>query len=63
MWHLCLSKTFLHSLVGGTDNRLKITGNNLIKAGFLENEIRVQFCMYYKDHLTIIRRDDLIPLQ
>ena len=56
---ICLSKTFLHSLVGGTDNRLKIRGNNLIRAGFLENDIRVQFCMYYKDHL----RDDLIPLQ
>ena len=34
-----------------------------MRAGFLEKDITGQFYLYYKDHLPIIRRDDLFALQ
>ena len=60
---ICLSETFLDSAIESDDTRLNIEGYNLIRADHPGNKKRRGVCMYYKDYLLIIRRDDLCILQ
>lgn len=46
------------------DNRIYIKGYNFVGAHFPGyNKGEVYVCMYYKDHLLLIRRGDLFTLQ
>ena len=60
---ICLSETFLDSSIESDDKRLNIEGYNLIRADHPRNKKREGVCMYYKDYLRIIRRDDLCTFQ
>ena len=66
---ICLSQTVLDSSIKIANNRLNIeSGKNrlridLLGAYFSGNNKRRGLCIYYKDHLPAIRRDDLCILQ
>ena len=60
---ICLLETFLDSSVPIDDNRLSIPGYSMMRADHPSNTKRGGVCLYYKEHLPIIRRDDISNLQ
>ena len=60
---ICLSETFLDSPISNEDERINIKGYNLLWADHPNNKKRGGVCMYYKEHLPIIKRDDLCTLK
>ena len=60
---ICLSETFLDSSIPIDDNRLSIPGYSMMRADHPSNTKRGGECLYYKEHLPIIRRDDTCNLQ
>ena len=60
---ICLSETFLDSSIPIDDNRLSIPGYSMMRADHPSNTKRGGVCLYYKEHLPIIRRDDISNLQ
>ena len=56
---ICLSETFLDSSISNDDERINIKGCNLLPADHPSNKKRERVCMYYKEHLPIIKRNDL----
>ena len=59
---VCLSETFLNSSIQNDDHKLKIDGYNLIRFDHRSDSKKVGVCIYYKEHITLIRRDDLCTL-
>ena len=59
---ICLTETFLDSSVENDDDRISIPGYNLLRADHPSNTKRGGVCIYYKDHLPIIKRNDLCQL-
>ena len=57
-----LTETFLDSSVENDDDRISIPGYNLLCADHPSNTKRGGVCIYYKDHLPIIKRNDLCQL-
>ena len=57
-----LTETFLDSSVENDDDRISIPGYNLLCADHPSNTKRGGACIYYKDHLPIIKRNDLCQL-
>ena len=53
---ICLSETFLNSSLDSEDDGLKIEGYN--PSGSKRGDV----CVYYKEHVPLIRRDDLCTL-
>ena len=45
------------------DNRLSIPGYSMMRADHPSNTKRGGVCLYYKEHLPIIRRDDISNLK
>ena len=60
---ICLPETFLDSSIPIDDNRLSIPGYSMMRADHPSNTKRGGECLYYKEHLPIIRRDDTSNLQ
>ena len=60
---ICLSETFLDSSISNDDERINIKSYNLLREDHLNNKKRGGVCMYYKEHLPIIKRDDLCTLK
>ena len=56
---ICLSETFLHSSITIDDNKLSIPGYSMMRADHPSNIKRGGVCLYYKEHLPIIQRDDI----
>ena len=55
---ICLTETFLDSSVENDDDRISIPGYNLLRADHPSNTKRGGVCIYYKDHLPIIKRNN-----
>ena len=55
-------ETFLNSSIQTSDNRILIDGYHLTKADHLSNSERGRVCIYYKDHIPLIKRDDICTL-
>ena len=60
---ICLSGTFLDSSIPIDDNRLSIPGYSMMRADHPSNTKRGGVCLYYKEHLRIIRRNDISNLK
>ena len=57
-----LSKAFLDSSIEANNPKLNIPGYNLLRSDHPSNIKRGGVCMFYKDYLPVIRRDDLCAL-
>ena len=60
---ICLSEIFLNSTNSNDDERINIKGHNLLRVDRSSNKKRGGVCMYNKEHLPIIKRDDLCTLK
>ena len=59
---ICLTETFLDSLIENDDDRISIPGYNILRTDHPCNGKRGGVCIYYKDLLPIIKRNDLCQL-
>ena len=59
---ICLSGTFLYPSIDSSDERITIERHNLLRADHPSNKERGGVCIYYKEHLPVIKRDDLCNL-
>ena len=59
---ICLSETFLNSSIQSGDNRIKLDGYNLIRSDHPSDLKRRGVCIYYKEHIPLIKRDDTCTL-
>ena len=59
---ICLTETFPDSSIEIDDDRISIPGYNLLLADRPCNTKRGGFCVYYKDHLPVIKRKYLCQL-
>ena len=60
---ICLSETFLDSTVSQHDEDIMINGYSLLRVDHPSNSKRGGVCLYFKEHLPLIRRNDLSILQ
>ena len=60
---ICLSETYVDSSIPINDNRLSISGHSMMRVDHSSNTKRGRVCLYYKEHLPIIRRDGIFNLQ
>ena len=60
---ICLLETFLDFSIPIDDNTLSIPGYSMMRADHPSNTKRDGVCLYYKEHLPIIRRDNISNLQ
>ena len=60
---ICLSETYVDSSIPIDDNRLSISGHSMMRVDYPSNTKGGQVCLYYKEHLPIIRRDGIFNLQ
>ena len=56
---LCLSKTFLDSTIDLNDENINIDGCSILRADHLSKNKRGGVCIYFKQSLSLISRDDL----
>ena len=54
-----LSETFLDSSISNDGNTINIAGYLLIRADHPSNTKKGSVCIYYKDFLSLIKRDDI----
>ena len=59
---ICLSETFLNSSLNTKDDRLKVQGYSLIRSGHTGSLQKGGVCVYYKEHIPLIRRENLCTL-
>ena len=59
---ICLSKTFLNSSIDSSDTRILIDGYNLIRSDHPSDSKGGGVCIYYKEHIPLIKRDDICTL-
>ena len=59
---ICLTETFFDSSIDNDDDRISIPGYHLLRADHTSNTKRGDVCIYYKDHVPIIKRNDLCQL-
>ena len=57
-----LTESFLNSSILSDDNRIKIDGYNLIRSDHPSDSKNGGVCIYYKEHIPLILRDDINPL-
>ena len=60
---LCLSETFLDSTIDLNNGNINIDGYSILRADHPSNNKRGYVCIYYKQFLPLIRRDDLSTMQ
>ena len=59
---ICISETFLDSDHPSDDQRLGLQGYAMIRSDHPSNTKRGGVCIYYKEHLPFVRRDDITNL-
>ena len=59
---ICLSETFLNSSIQSDDNRIKLDGYNLIRSDHPSDLKRGGVCIYYKEHIPLVKHDDICTL-
>ena len=59
---ICLTETFLNSSIVSDDNRIKIDGYSLIRSDHPRDSKKGGVCIYYKEHIPLILRDDINTL-
>ena len=59
---ICLSKVFLNSSIQNNDCRIKVDGRNLMKSVHRSGSRKGGVCVYYKEHTSLIKRDDTCTL-
>ena len=59
---VCISETFLNYSIQNDDESLKIDGYKLIRSDHPNDSKRGGVCTYYKEHIPLIKRDDLCTL-
>ena len=59
---ICVSETFLNSDYSNDDARLMLPGYAMIRSDHPSNAKKGGVCIYYKEHLPFIQRDDLMFL-
>ena len=59
---ICISETFLDSDYLNDDPRLGLQGYTMIRSDHPSDTKRGGVCIYYKDHLPFVRRDDITCL-
>ena len=59
---ICLTETFLNSSILSDDNRITIDGYNLIRSDRPSNSKKGGACIYYKENIPLILRDDINTL-
>ena len=59
---ICLSETFLYPSIDSSDERITIEGYTFSRTDHPSNEKRGGICIYYKEHLPVIKIDDLCNL-
>ena len=59
---VCLSETFLNSETKNDDEKVEIEGYTLIRSDHPSDSKKGGVCIYYKEHIPLIRRDDLCML-
>ena len=57
-----LSETFLNSSIQTNEDRISIDGYNLIRADHRSNSKRAGVCIYYKEHIPLIKQDNICTL-
>ena len=55
-------ETFLNSSIETNDDRISMDGYNLIRADHPNDSKRGGVCIYYKEHIPLIKRDDTCNL-
>ena len=55
-------ETFLNSSIETNDDRISMDGYNLIRADHPNDSKRGGVCIYYKEHIPLIKRDDTCTL-
>ena len=58
----CLSEAFLNSSIQSYDHKLKIDGYNLIRFDHPSDSKKGGVCIYYKQRIPLISRDELCTL-
>ena len=59
---ICLSEAFLNSSIESNDDRISIDGYNLIRSDHPSDPKRGGVCIYFKEHIPLIKRDDICTL-
>ena len=59
---ICLSETFPNSSIQTNDDRISIDGYNLIRPDHPCDSKRGGVCIYYKEHIPQIKRDNICTL-
>ena len=59
----CLSETFLDSAIDLNDGNINIDGYSILRADHPSSNKRGGVCIYFKQSLPLIRRDDLSTMQ
>ena len=59
---ICLSEIFLNSSIQNDEDRIKIDGYNLIRSGHRSDYKKGGVCIYYKGHISLIKRDYICTL-
>ena len=59
---ICISETFLNSSIQNDEDRIKIDGYNLIRSGNPSDSKKGGVCIYYKEHISLIKGDDICTL-
>ena len=52
----------MNSSIQSDDNRIKLDGYNLIRSDQPSDSKRGGVCIYYKEHIPLIKRDDICTL-
>ena len=55
-------ETFLYSSTETNDDRILINGYNVIRADHRSDPKRDGVCIYHKEHISLIKRDDICTL-
>ena len=59
---ICLSETFLNCSIQNDDDRIKIDGCNLRRPDRPSDSKKGEICIYFKEHISLIKRDDICTL-
>ena len=59
---ICLAETFLNFSIRSDDSRITIDGYNLIRSNHPSDSKKGGVCIYYKEHIRLILRDDINTL-
>ena len=59
---ICLSETFLNSSIEINADRISLDGYNLIRSDHRSDSKKDGVCIYYKEDIPLIKRDDICPL-